>query len=1058
MRLRNNMPSLPRLRFVKSSWWKICAVAAALQCGTMAVADDELVLHFTFDQDPEAKAIDHSPHGNNGKIVGGEFLDRQEDRRGVMRFDGTEGYISLGDPDSLQFDGDMTFEMWVRQNGPVKQKSAFLFRKDRGPHFFFAIASYHTIMLRYADGKDSAIVPVDRELVNDEWAHIAMVVEYPRCKFYRNGELIHDAYMPLPGISNAMKGPLYLAGYPKRPTPIDVDEIRMYRRALTPEEIQAHAKDQEVASPATHALGVYPHWYNNTLTLHYDAKNLNGAGHQVELSVEGQGDDYQTRQPLKGVSGVVNDTRYAAESVFDLSGVSGQHVTAIAKLINGDGRVVKTTTTKVSLEKPDWVHTRAGYTDEMLTPWTPIEVAKNGDSIAMNVYGRTYQFEGTSLVDQIIAKDKPLLKEPITLEGVVDGKELAWNKGEVELQDASEKSATLTQSRTSNGLQLQGSVVMEYDGFVVFDYEITAEKDLSLDELTLLVPMHRERAQLGYGTRVYPRTPGIPMSEFFRGSIDEDLAFKFTPSVWIGDNERGLTWQAESDEDWHYQNKQEAVEILPSDSVTLLRANLVNVPTALKAGETLRYKFALLATPIKPMERDAWDLRVMRAGPYGNDLHWPDMTTNGQPLFKYLADAGVRHVFYNVNDIWPWPMPVHEQFSKALTRFVDGAQSAGLKVVPYLIHQRFPVVVPEYDVHGHHMAKLPHAVYLPGGPAEVPHPRPGPVTREFGAKIQGSIFFCQKSMAAQDAYIHSLDQRLATFGDNGVFLDGNVHIVACKNMEHGCGYEAADGTITATYPVFAVRDFMRRIYTTVKKYDPNGVVDVHCSFGYNPAGLAYGDLLWTGEQWNHLKLTGAEHVPTALPLDMFRTEFMGYQLGVPADSLSYRLGSTMRMAAVSHLHDVPVRVNQGGNSPITLTTDWEGDPRSNPTGVNKSEEQMYFSLITKLWKVRDEFKANEAERLFYWDNQDYVSIHPETAYTTLLHHPDNGVLAVVSNLDRVAHDVDVKFNLAELGLTDQSLELIDIFTGKTIAMKNGRFTLPLGAEEWTHVWLRPTNR
>ena len=101
--------------------------------------------------------------------------------------------------------------------------------------------------------------------------------------------------------------------------------------------------------------------------------------------------------------------------------------------------------------------------------------------------------------------------------------------------------------------------------------------------------------------------------------------------------------------------------------------------------------------------------------------------------------------------------------------------------------------------------------------------------------------FCPKSMAAQDAYVHSLAQRLDLFGDDGVYLDGTVSSPPCRNTMHGCGYSDG-GSLRTTYPVFAARAFMKRLYHTVKQRDPEGLLDVHCSFGYNPAALAYADI------------------------------------------------------------------------------------------------------------------------------------------------------------------------------------------------------------------------
>ena len=386
-------------------------------------------------------------------------------------------------------------------------------------------------------------------------------------------------------------------------------------------------------------------------------------------------------------------------------------------------------------------------------------------------------------------------------------------------------------------------------------------------------------------------------------------------------------------------------------------------------------------------------------------------------------------------------MPVHKEFSLALHRLMDEAHAYGIKLHDYVIHQRYPTNTPEFDIHGLHMAKRPVHQYIPGGNPPGSR-RPGPVTHKYGADSQGTVFMCAKSKALQDSYIHSLAKRLDEYGDDGVYLDGTAQFVPCQNVRHGCGYRAADGSIRPTYPVFAAREFMRRIYAVVKTRRPDGVVDVHASFGINFPALAYGDVLWTGEQWWHLRKTGAEHVASELTLDKFRTEFTGRQSGVAAETLSYRLGPRMKVAATSLLHDVPVRPNNTG---------LDQQLKEGTLG-----QMSYTEVVLKLWKARDRFGAKGAERLFYWENQNYVRVSPEDCHATLLRHPRNGVLAFVSNRRSDAQTVTVQLDCEELGLHGQELDVFDALTDAPIAMgSDGKLSLPLDSEEWMYVWLRP---
>jgi len=759
-------------------------------------------------------------------------------------------------------------------------------------------------------------------------------------------------------------------------------------------------------------------------------------------------------------------------AVFPLVGLEGESLDAVAMIVDQKGDPVQTVNRHVSLKKPGWVDTAEGHLTEVPTPWTPVQVQVESDvSVQIGVWGRTHVFGRNLFPQQIEALGAEILAAPVTLNGRVDGEDIRWREGSIELVEATDIAVTLEQSANGDSVAIEMNTIMEFDGYAIFDCTITAQRDIKLDELVLDIPMRTERATLCFGTDVYEKQtdPLVPMSVLHMGAVEGDLAFRFSPNVWLGDEEIGLTWQAESNEDWRYGDPQKALEVLPRGDTTYLRANWINVPTRLAAGETLRYKFALQATPVKPMLRDSWDLRILRNDPYtgssselytdstGNnlDLNLPDRWVDidhelkdriystivpdlyrmaagpGRvPALEFYRDIGAQYLWINTNDNWPWPMPTHAGYARQLHRLIDTAHAVGLKIYGYQIHERMPTNVPEFDIHGAHMANRPIRPY------------------------ESATAFCAKSNAAQDAILHAMAGRLDQFGDDGIYLDGTgVHMKSCQNIEHGCGYQPRDGAINLhgstvfdqsergsdarlsvypTYPVFAERKFIQRLYVTLKQRRPQGIVDVHTWY-LNSAGLAYADMLWTGEQWWQLSGKGTEFVIDELSLDTFRTMFMGYQLGVPAEVLPYRLLAQdtpcSRVAAISLLHDVPVRAR-------VQNTEW-------------------LHIMNKLWQVRDVFGAEEAEKLFYWNNQDYVTVLPDRCYATMLKHPINGTLVVVSNLRHDTTEVNVRFNLEALGLASVDVVATDVLTGRTQPLElDGSFSATLRSHEWVYLWLK----
>ncbi len=154
----------------------------------------------------------------------------------------------------------------------------------------------------------------------------------------------------------------------------------------------------------------------------------------------------------------------------------------------------------------------------------------------------------------------------------------------------------------------------------------------------------------------------------------------------------------------------------------------------------------------------------------------------------------------------------------------------------------------------------------------------------------------------QDALVDYVSRMMDEFDIDGIYLDSTNMPFPCSNTLHGCEARRADGTKVPVYPVFAVRDTFRRLYAVVKGKKAEGIVDSHVFDCMNSAALAFATSYWNGEQ-----LSAARFPSDALPLDRFRTEFMGVNWGVPCDLLAYQMGGFRNGLAVSLPHDVLVR-------------------------------------------------------------------------------------------------------------------------------------------------------
>ncbi len=1010
----------------------------------------DLVLHYTFDKNDGDTVIDHSGFGNNGKAHNTKYLKSEQGRKGIMRFNGTTAYVDCGDNKSTQVKGDFSFSMWVRLNGELKNGHSLIFGESAASSFWLAFAQYNTLALYYRYrspiyGLERMAIPVDRTIIGSDWSHITVVVEYPRCRFYRNGKLVKDAWMIVPGMGKCWHSSRkYLGGDPKKHgAPIDLDELRLYRRALSKDEVAALAAGKELPARNEVELATEPKWYKNELTFRINSKGIGSGKCLVEYNVKAIGLDKRYRKTIKMSEPAGTGTKRAVASLtLPLNELSGKAGEVMAKILSPDNKVLAVVRRQFLIKKPAWVHTKEGYTDTVPAPWTPVKVTKTGDGFNVAVWGRIYTFGKTPFLVQVKSAGADLLEAPVKLVTTLDGKSSNWQYVSARLVSSDSKSCVIKQTFKNRALKLEITATIEYDGYIIFDTNLQADRKCEIDKLILDIPVKSEYAKFCYGDRVYPMPmkPKIPMGMYYSGAIKKDLAFRFSPNVWVADDKRSLCWQAESDQFWNYGNIDKAIEILPRGKTTTIQANFIDRKTVMKPREKRNIRFALLATPTRPWKKSAMDFHLIRSEPWGEDLNLPDRKVEGKAALQYIADHGVKQLFYRTACIWPYPMPLgNEWFSQQLKRMVEAAHQKGIKVHPYLFHQRYPVIVPEFEFNGLQMVKRPIRVMKEGGKPRYT-PRPGSLSIENGVVSQAAVFITYQSMAVQDSYLHSLAERLDKYGEDGIFLDGTAHLPPGANLEAGAGYLDEKGKLHETYPTFAVRKFMQRLYNVIKSRKPDAVIDVHCSFSNNPSGQAYADILWTGEHWWHLRGKGTNYVAGEFPLDMARTEFSGRQQGVPVQMIGYRLGSKMKVSATSLLLDTPVRANNRGLDQILAAR----------KGGNK--EKNHTLTMFKVWALRDKFDVKNAKIHFYYENGDYVKVSPADCYSTIFVHPEHRVLAFVTNRSKETQNVTVKFNLDKLKMQGKKLKVEDALNNKPLKItSDGSVTLPLGSEEWTYL-------
>lgn len=378
-----------------------------------------------------------------------------------------------------------------------------------------------------------------------------------------------------------------------------------------------------------------------------------------------------------------------------------------------------------------------------------------------------------------------------------------------------------------------------------------------------------------------------------------------------------------------------------------------------------------------------------------------------------LADFGVRTICFHEHWVPYQSYPhVTDADRPRLHSLVEGIHAHDMNLLLYMSRQ-FADNAPEWELY--------HGDFLI-------EPRSGAYTRQ---PPQRAYIGCWKGPFREFA-LYWLGQTIDEFGHDGWYLDGPEWPQQCTNRHHGCGYVAPDGSVRPTWDLFATREFMRRLYVLTRQRKPEGQLNIHNSTVMVIPTLAWGTSTWGGEQIDAIK--PPVETLDILPMDSFRTEFMGRQWGIPAEFLVYdgQPYYARDVLAYTLLHGVVIR----------------------PGSAELLER------VSALWRVHDEFPFSHGEMKGYWMNRDLVRIAgspsgtlecgPPAVYASVWQLPRRGSLIVVSNLTHKDTEARLTLNLDELGAGPN--RVWDALSGETLSVERGTLRLPVAS--WRYRVLR----
>ena len=249
-----------------------------------------LVAAYSFDAGAGSVLADESENGNSGTISGATWTSDGK-FGGALSFDGTNDWVEIGDAGSLDLTTGMTVEAWVKPSAALSGWSTIL-SKERNRLAYGLFAGEDT-------GRSAGLIVISSEhtALGDElppgvWSHLATTYDGTTLRLYLNGAL--SGSTSVSGSIRTSSGQLRIGGNSRggRWFAGQIDEVRVYDRALSSAELQADAATPVAPPPADTQAPTAPNGLSigaqspTSITLSWNASSDNvgvtGYGHYRE--------------------------------------------------------------------------------------------------------------------------------------------------------------------------------------------------------------------------------------------------------------------------------------------------------------------------------------------------------------------------------------------------------------------------------------------------------------------------------------------------------------------------------------------------------------------------------------------------------------------------------------------------------------------------------------------------------------------------------------------------------------------------------------------------------
>jgi len=201
----------------------------------------DLVGHWTFDEGKGTLAFDSSERGNDA-LVRTQWAEGKSGS--CVRFSRATDRVQIPDAKCLNLTAVMTINAWIKPDQQTAKSPMIVSKLGLAGRYIFRLSpTRHLVALVWKGGERVATIQSDQSLSKD-WHCVAVTCDArdtKRMRLYVDGKLVKERPLDHAWGDPAGK-PLSISGTGTQQYKGLVDEVRIYNRALSPDEIRKLAQ------------------------------------------------------------------------------------------------------------------------------------------------------------------------------------------------------------------------------------------------------------------------------------------------------------------------------------------------------------------------------------------------------------------------------------------------------------------------------------------------------------------------------------------------------------------------------------------------------------------------------------------------------------------------------------------------------------------------------------------------------------------------------------------------------------------------------------------------